>query len=53
MSKANLIKYGFLNPTVDEAPPRMRRKKPTAAKAIKASLKEKARGKLLMEESMT
>ena len=51
LSKANLIKHGFLNPTVDEAPERMIRKKPPADKASKASLAEKARGKRPVKES--
>ena len=61
LSKENLIKYGFLNPTTDRAPRRMTKKKQVAAKAprapkvpkvTKASLTEKARGKLPAKESM-
>lgn len=52
LSKDNLIKYGFLNPAVDETPKRMARKRPVTARAPKASLKEKARGKRPIKESM-
>lgn len=53
LSRANLIKHGFLNPIVEEALARMPRKKQAAAKATKASLTEKAKGKRPMKESMS
>lgn len=60
LSRENLIKHGFLNPSIDEARRRMTKKKQAVAKApkapkaprvTKASLQEKARGKLPMKES--
>ena len=51
LSRENLIKHGFLNPAIDEVPRRMVKKKLAVAKAPKASLREKARGKRPMKES--
>lgn len=44
LTKKNLIKHGFLNPTVDKAPIRMAKKKQAATKSIKATIREKAKG---------